>query len=205
MSKERKDGGKNMHVHIYTHTCIVWVKLERSLLTATFRICWLPRFPSCWIRALNSSVFSSGNWGTSFSKRDRTSDRLQPAPTQTPAEKPVCEPTKLQVWWRTLFQICCRGVLKIPGCQWQNRKSFVLAGRIIACTTAKGGYPPCGVWATSNSSITLVGEIISGCRTPLNFISGPSTQSRETSVKLVWIWTWQSLIFVLFFATSLWK
>lgn len=60
---------------------------EWFLLTATFRICTLPRFPSCWFRALNSSVFSSGNWGTSFSRRERSSVRLQPAPTQTPAER----------------------------------------------------------------------------------------------------------------------
>lgn len=35
------------------------------------------------------------------------------------------------------------------------------------------GASPCGVRVTSNSSVTLVGDIISGCRTPLNFIPGP--------------------------------
>lgn len=71
---------------------IIWICLL-ALLTATLRICWLPRFPSCWTRALNSSVFSSGNWGTRFSKRDFSSERLQPAPTQTPADKPGCSQT----------------------------------------------------------------------------------------------------------------
>lgn len=71
-------------------------------------------------------------------------------------------------------------------CRVLNLKSFVLAGRIIVCTTTKGGYPPCGVWVTSNSSITLVADIISGCRTPLNFISGPSTQSRKSLVTVNW-------------------
>lgn len=42
-------------------------------------------------------------------------------------------------------------------------------------------FPPCGVWVTSDSSFTLVGEMISGCSTPLNFISGPSTQSKEST------------------------
>lgn len=123
----RKVKKHNMCISNLMHIESPSVMLEWSLLTATLRICWLPRFPSCWIRALNSSVLSSGNCCTSFSKRDRTSERLHPAPTKTPAEKQamcVCFFFSYVSTW-------------VSWTKWneKNRNLFVLAGNITVCPT----------------------------------------------------------------------